>query len=203
MDHERAEVKASGGVVWRQGGAGVELVVVHRPRYDDWSLPKGKLEPGESFEQAAVAERVGLSPAAFSRWFKRRMGKPYTDYINEARLDLVCRAVLESDRDVSRIARECGFAGGSHFHRLFKSCKRVSPTEYRRLARAGFEAVQCSGHSMAIAQGYAAETDLLRMVVGRGGNCPAITAAAKASPGGEGGGGGALFCATCCGCSKV
>ena len=41
-----------------------------------------------------------------------------------------------------------------------------------------------------------------RMVVGRGGNCPAITAAAKASPGGEGGGGDGLFCAACWGCSN-
>ena len=48
MDPEAAEVKASGGVVWRRAGDGpVELVVVHRPRYDDWSLPKGKLDPGE------------------------------------------------------------------------------------------------------------------------------------------------------------
>lgn len=86
--------------------------------------------------QSAVADRVGLSPAAFSRWFKRRMGKPYTDYINMARIELVCRALMESDRDVSRIARECGFAGSSHFHRLFKTCKKVSPTEYRRLSRA-------------------------------------------------------------------
>jgi len=66
MDFETAEVKASGGVVWRrtEDGAGVELVVVHRPRYDDWSLPKGKLDPGESWEQAAlreVDEEVGLA----------------------------------------------------------------------------------------------------------------------------------------------
>ena len=65
MDFEAAEVKASGGVVWRRGahGEGVELVVVHRPRYDDWSLPKGKLDPGETWEQAAlreVDEEVGL-----------------------------------------------------------------------------------------------------------------------------------------------
>ena len=33
-----------------------EVLVVHRPRYDDWSLPKGKLEGGESFEQAALRE---------------------------------------------------------------------------------------------------------------------------------------------------
>jgi 8-oxo-dGTP pyrophosphatase MutT (NUDIX family) len=42
---------------------GVEIVVVHRPRYDDWSFPKGKLDKGESFEEAAVrevAEETGL-----------------------------------------------------------------------------------------------------------------------------------------------
>jgi 8-oxo-dGTP diphosphatase len=37
-------------------GEGVEVAVVHRPRYDDWSLPKGKLDPGETFEEAAVRE---------------------------------------------------------------------------------------------------------------------------------------------------
>jgi 8-oxo-dGTP diphosphatase len=40
-----------------------QVAVVHRPRYDDWSLPKGKLDPGETFEQAAlreVEEETGL-----------------------------------------------------------------------------------------------------------------------------------------------
>src|SRR5215210_5721497 len=64
MDPETAEVKASGGVVWRRApGEDAELVVVHRPRYDDWSLPKGKLDPGETWEAAAlreVEEEVGL-----------------------------------------------------------------------------------------------------------------------------------------------
>ena len=64
LDPEAAEVKASGGVVWRPAPDGApELVVVHRPRYDDWSLPKGKLDPGESWEDAAlreVEEEVGL-----------------------------------------------------------------------------------------------------------------------------------------------
>jgi 8-oxo-dGTP diphosphatase len=52
-------VQAAGGVVLRDG----MLAIVHRPRYDDWSLPKGKLDDGESFEDAAlreVEEETGL-----------------------------------------------------------------------------------------------------------------------------------------------
>jgi ADP-ribose pyrophosphatase YjhB (NUDIX family) len=56
MDPEAAEVKAAGGVVRRPGADGVELAVVHRPRYDDWSFPKGKLDPGEGWEACALRE---------------------------------------------------------------------------------------------------------------------------------------------------
>jgi 8-oxo-dGTP diphosphatase len=57
------EVRAAGGVVVRDGPGGPEVVAVHRPKYDDWSLPKGKLDPGEGWEEAAlreVAEETGL-----------------------------------------------------------------------------------------------------------------------------------------------
>jgi 8-oxo-dGTP diphosphatase len=46
------EVHAAGGVIVRDG----RIAVVHRPHREDWSLPKGKLETGESFEEAAVRE---------------------------------------------------------------------------------------------------------------------------------------------------
>jgi 8-oxo-dGTP pyrophosphatase MutT (NUDIX family)/catechol 2,3-dioxygenase-like lactoylglutathione lyase family enzyme len=49
-------VRAAGGVVWRRGPSGIEVVVIHRARYDDWSLPKGKVDPGEDDEQAARRE---------------------------------------------------------------------------------------------------------------------------------------------------
>ena len=45
-------VRAAGGVVARDG----EVLLVHRPKYDDWTFPKGKLDAGESDEQAAVRE---------------------------------------------------------------------------------------------------------------------------------------------------
>ena len=45
-------VDAAGGLVERDG----RVLLVHRPRYDDWTFPKGKLDPGESFEDAALRE---------------------------------------------------------------------------------------------------------------------------------------------------
>ncbi len=63
VDPEAAEVKAAGGVVWRRAGDTVAIAIAHRPRYDDWSLPKGKLDAGESWEDAAlreVEEEIGV-----------------------------------------------------------------------------------------------------------------------------------------------
>ena len=57
------EVRAAGGVVTRAGDRDTEVLVVHRPAYDDWSLPKGKLEPGEDDATAArreVLEETGV-----------------------------------------------------------------------------------------------------------------------------------------------
>ncbi len=54
---EGAEVTAAGGVLWRRSTTGaVEVLVVHRPRYDDWSFAKGKCDPGESFADTAARE---------------------------------------------------------------------------------------------------------------------------------------------------
>ncbi|MEZ5204715.1 MAG: RNA degradosome polyphosphate kinase [Acidimicrobiales bacterium] len=50
------KVLAAGGVVWRSGANGIDVMVVHRPRYEDWSFPKGKCDPGETFEETAVRE---------------------------------------------------------------------------------------------------------------------------------------------------
>jgi 8-oxo-dGTP diphosphatase len=65
----RSEVAAAGGVITRPThgdgdgdgdrnveGDGIEVVLVHRPKYDDWTFPKGKVEPGETDEEAAIRE---------------------------------------------------------------------------------------------------------------------------------------------------
>ena len=78
------QVRAAGGVVWRRGAQGeIEVAVVHRPRYDDWSLPKGKLDEGEGFLDAAVREvleETGLEVAVGSELpevrYRDQRGRP-------------------------------------------------------------------------------------------------------------------------------
>lgn len=57
-------IEAAGGVVTRmRAEGGIDILVVHRPRYDDWSLPKGKLDPGETPAEGArreVLEETGF-----------------------------------------------------------------------------------------------------------------------------------------------
>jgi 8-oxo-dGTP pyrophosphatase MutT (NUDIX family) len=76
-------VLAAGGVVWRRDAEGhLEVVLVHRPRYDDWSLPKGKVDPGETDEDAALREveeettvRANLGPELPTTLYLDRSGK--------------------------------------------------------------------------------------------------------------------------------
>ena len=76
-------VRAGGGVVWRHGPDGLEVLLINRPRYDDWSFPKGKAEEGESDEAAAVREveeEVGLrlvpGPELDSTRYRDSKGRP-------------------------------------------------------------------------------------------------------------------------------
>jgi 8-oxo-dGTP diphosphatase len=76
-------VRAAGGVVVREGQSGPEVLLVHRPRYDDWSFPKGKRDGAESDEETAcreVLEEAGLacvlgSPLGEARYRDNR-GRP-------------------------------------------------------------------------------------------------------------------------------
>lgn len=75
-----APVVAAGGLIARTGRGGVEVVVIHRPRHDDWSLPKGKADPGETIEQTALREvweetalRCRLVRPLSSKWYPAKL----------------------------------------------------------------------------------------------------------------------------------
>ena len=97
------EIRAAGGVVLHEG----QLAVVHRPKYDDWSLPKGKLEPGETWEDAAlreVEEETGLRvrlerPLATTHYTVS--GGPKA--VRWWRMSLVDDDVHEPDREVDQV----------------------------------------------------------------------------------------------------
>ena len=65
-------IRAAGAVAWRPGPDGAEILLVHRAKYDDWSLPKGKVEPGEPLPVTATREVGEEAGAAIT--LGRRLG---------------------------------------------------------------------------------------------------------------------------------
>jgi len=54
--NQRPIIRAAGALLWRRSSSGYEIAVIHRSRYNDWTLPKGKLKKGESWQAAALRE---------------------------------------------------------------------------------------------------------------------------------------------------
>src|ERR687895_2748251 len=93
-------IRAAGGVLWRptsDNDGQVEVAVIHRPRYDDWSLPKGKLAPGEPTLDGAVREVLEETG------YRVRVGRPLgeTRYLKvsgeEERLKIVRWWAMEAE----------------------------------------------------------------------------------------------------------
>jgi len=94
-------LRAAGAVVWRGEESSPEVAVIHRPRYDDWTLPKGKLKAGEHVIAAAlreVTEETGLTVL---------LGRalPPVHYLSDGRLKRV-------DYWAARVGSDAGFEPG-------------------------------------------------------------------------------------------
>jgi AraC-like DNA-binding protein len=83
-------------------------------------------------EAAAIAH---MGTAVFSRFFKRTMGKTFTEYVTALRLAHACRLLIESDDAIAAIAYQSGFNNLSNFNRRFLQHKRINPRIYRQQYR--------------------------------------------------------------------
>jgi AraC-like DNA-binding protein len=80
---------------------------------------------------AQLSEIAGMSPSAFSRFFKLHTGRNLSEYIIDIRLGYAARKLVDTSRSISEISFECGFNNLSNFNRIFKKKKGCSPSEFR------------------------------------------------------------------------
>lgn len=78
-----------------------------------------------------LSDMVGMTPTAFSRFFKLRTGKTISDYIIDIRLGVASRKLVDSTKSVAEICYDCGFNNVSNFNRIFKRKKGCSPKLFR------------------------------------------------------------------------
>jgi 8-oxo-dGTP diphosphatase len=151
-------VRVAGGIVWREGAAGPRIAVVHRKRRDDWSLPKGKLDAGEGWQDAARREiseetgwqaRLGAFAGAklyvdrpepklvlyWHAWAVSRVSMAPEDEIDEvrwlSRREALCRLDHGSDRRL--LLRALGHVSGRPRAARCARAARLGPDGLRRL----------------------------------------------------------------------
>lgn len=80
---------------------------------------------------AEAARIAHVTPAAFSRYFRREVGKTFTHYVNDVRCSEACLMLRLGGRPVAAVARECGYTTLSHFNRQFRLRHGMTPREFR------------------------------------------------------------------------
>ena len=78
-----------------------------------------------------LASMAGMSPSAFSRFFKLHTGRNLSEYIIDLRLGYAARMLVDTAKSISEIGFDCGFNNLSNFNRIFKKKKGCSPSEFR------------------------------------------------------------------------
>jgi AraC-like DNA-binding protein len=79
-----------------------------------------------------VAAYLGMNRTYFCLFFKRHYGKGFADYLNDLRVDKAASMLLHGDRQISEIAKECGFKTAAYFTRAFRRSRGMTPGEYRK-----------------------------------------------------------------------
>ena len=80
---------------------------------------------------STLADIAGMSPSAFSRFFKLHTGRNLSEYIIEMRLGYASRLLVDTSKGIAEICYDCGFNNLSNFNRIFRKKKNCSPSEFR------------------------------------------------------------------------
>jgi len=79
-----------------------------------------------------ISEKVSLSKEAFCRFFKLNFNKPFFVFLNEYKISLAGKLLIDTDLSISEIGYECGYNNLSFFHRQFHKFMHMSPSKYRQ-----------------------------------------------------------------------
>ena len=89
----------------------------------------------EPITQQQAAAEAGMSPAAFSRWFKSRVGCVFHRHLNGLRVAMVCARLCSGQEGITETAFECGYNNLANFNRRFREITGLTPSEFRLQAR--------------------------------------------------------------------
>lgn len=85
----------------------------------------------DDINQSEVARLVGLTPSAFSRFFRKATGQTFVGFVNILRVNEACRKLAETDACITEIAFSCGYWSIANFNRQFLHLKGMNPTQFR------------------------------------------------------------------------
>lgn len=112
--------------------------------YDQTSTTTNRLESVQLFVKdhykekiklAEIADLLHMSEQAFSRFFSKTMHKPFFEFLNEYRVNIASRLILETDKQMTEIAYQCGYESLPFFYKQFKKFKSYTPLEFRKMYR--------------------------------------------------------------------
>jgi AraC-like DNA-binding protein len=78
-----------------------------------------------------ISNLVNMTPVSFNRFIKKRTGRTFITYVNDIRISMAARHLLESEFTIGEISYKCGFNNIANFNRIFKQTKKITPSEYR------------------------------------------------------------------------
>jgi AraC-like DNA-binding protein len=86
----------------------------------------------QDIKQEEVASLINMTGSSFSRYFKSRMNKSYSDFLSEVRISHACKLLHADNLNISQVSYESGFNTLSNFNRQFKERMGVSPKKYKK-----------------------------------------------------------------------